>query len=141
MPALTNSFVFGGGGGGGGGAVISLPPLISVDASFPGPDAVSSTLSFDNDGQFVASNDPGASINWQTPDGTDVGDGYEIRLTLTSGTMTAGTTGSWLTFPQAWTKTRSLPGFSEVEGTLEIRLASTGEVLATGLVTMSAEMT
>lgn len=140
MPVLTNSFLASSGGGGGG-AVVSLPPLITVDESFPGPAAVSAMLSFDNDGQFTKSDEPTAIYNYLTPDGAGAGTDYSIRFTITSGTMTAGTTGSWVSFPHSWTKTRAVAGFSEVEGTLEIRLTSTGEVLASALVTMSAEMT
>lgn len=140
MPVLTNPFR-GVAGGGGGGAVVSLPPLITVDESFPGPDAVSAMLSFDNDGQFTKSDEPTATYNYLTPDGAGAGTNYSIRFTITSGTMTAGTTGSWLSFPQAWTKTRAVAGFTEVEGLIEIRLTSTGEVLASAIVTMSAEMT
>lgn len=67
---------------------------------------------------------------------------YEVRATVTSGTLTSGTTGSWLSLgiTRAWnvTRTNNAPGTDAATITVEIRLAATGTVLATVTVTMTA---
>lgn len=66
---------------------------------------------------------------------------YEVRATLNSGTLTSGTTGSWLalsTTPE-WTVERTLNGISSASLTIEIRRGTT--VLDSATVTLTAERT
>lgn len=75
--------------------------------------------------------------------GGSAGD-YDVRATLTSGTLTLGTTGSWLNLgtSRSWnvTRTDDAAGTTTAEMTVEIRLAATGAVLATATVSFSAQV-
>lgn len=78
--------------------------------------------------------------NWVSPT-TYAGANYEARMTLTSGTWTTGTNGSWnaLSSTQTWVVTQSVVGVKATTATIEIRLASSGTVLATATVDLTAE--
>ena len=71
-----------------------------------------------------------------------VGANYDCRFTLTSGTVTTGTTGTWLNLgtSRSWTRNRTAPGIHTVIGTMEIRDASTLAVLATATIDLTAEV-
>lgn len=77
--------------------------------------------------------------NWVTP--TSAAAGYECRMTVTSGTFSVGTVGSWLalTSTRTWAKTQSIVGVGQVVGTIEIRDAATLAVVATATVDLTAE--
>jgi hypothetical protein len=66
---------------------------------------------------------------------------YEVRATLNSGTLTSGTTGSWLALSttREWTVERTLNGISSANLTIEIRRGTT--VLDSATVTLTAERT
>jgi hypothetical protein len=67
---------------------------------------------------------------------------YEARVTVLSGSLTAGTSGSWLSLgsDQTWTRNDTLGGGSSIcSFTLEIRRASDGTVMASGSITLEAE--
>ena len=68
---------------------------------------------------------------------------YECRATLVSGSLSSGTTGAWLalTADKSWSVSASGGGPNLVFATftLEIRLASTGVVMATATVELDAE--
>lgn len=67
---------------------------------------------------------------------------YECRATLLSGTLTTGTTGSWMNLGATRTWTRQAnPGAGQlvVTFTLEIRRASDAEVLVSATTTLTAE--
>lgn len=71
------------------------------------------------------------------------GGDYEARATLNSGALSSGTTGTWLSLgtTRAWSVTRSgAAGVSSANLTVEIRLASSGAVLATAPVVLTAEL-
>jgi len=124
---------------GGAAGTVSLPAAISIDeGTFSGEPSAS--ISFDNDGQYVRSDDGTGTYNWFSPDSPGAGSPYEIRYTVTSGSVSTGTVNTWLTFPQTWTRTRATPGISTVGGTLEIRLAVGGAIQATGTLDMSYEV-
>lgn len=69
---------------------------------------------------------------------------YEVRATVNSGGVQAGTTGSWLGLgsDRAWSCTRSLnsAGSSDANLTIEIRSATTLAVLDSAVVTLHAEV-
>lgn len=77
---------------------------------------------------------------WCTP-ATDGGN-FEVKATISSGTVSSGTTGSWLatsTNP-TWTKQRATPGTSTVTLSMEVRAAGGSTVLDTWTVTLTATM-
>ncbi len=68
---------------------------------------------------------------------------YEARATLNSGTLTSGTTGSWLALSSSreWTVDDSVSDASPVEATItvEIRNAATLVVVDSAVIDLSAE--
>ena len=125
---------------GAGTGAVSLPGSISIDEG-TGTGRPAASITLDNDGLYQRSDDPPTDYNWLTPDGAGVGTPYEIRFSPSAGTVSTGTVNTWLPFPQTWTKTRVPLGYSEVVGTLEIRLASGGAALASCSLTLSYEVT
>ena len=65
---------------------------------------------------------------------------YECRATVTAGSLTTGSTGSWdsLGSDNTWTKDQTVVGNSTCTFTLEIRDAATGTVLDTASITLDA---
>jgi hypothetical protein len=63
---------------------------------------------------------------------------YQVRATLSSGDTPLGTLGTWLALStdQDWTLSAPLSSDSQCVLTIEIRLASSGEILATASVTL-----
>lgn len=76
--------------------------------------------------------------DWITPTSAASGS-YEARATLNSGTLTSGTTGSWLALSSTreWTVEASV-GMADASLTIEIRRGST--VLDSATVTLSAQV-
>jgi len=66
---------------------------------------------------------------------------YEARATLRSGTIINGTFGTWLSLSsnRTWGSPRTTVGENVGEMLLEIRLASTGEVVASAIITIFAQ--
>lgn len=66
--------------------------------------------------------------------------GFEVRATVTSGTLSSGTTGSWqvLSTDRSWTVTRSAVGVKSATMTVEIRNATTLAVLDSASITLQA---
>lgn len=66
--------------------------------------------------------------------------GYEVRATLNSGSLTTGTTGSWLTLgsTQSWNCAQSVVGTKTANLTIEIRNATTLVVKASCTVIITA---
>jgi len=85
-------------------------------------------------------------VEWLSSNGTNEAnveaDRYECFATITSGTLTTGTTGSWLALSSArsWEKEQTVIGSSTVVFTLDIRLIGTTTVLATASITLTAEV-
>ena len=101
--------------------------------SAPGVSA-SATLTFQSNGTVTSAQSvnnfttPGSS-NWYSPT-TAVGASYWIRATVTVGTLTSGTTGSWVSLAsnQSWTKSAT-SGAASVTLTLDISTDSGGSVI------------
>jgi hypothetical protein len=111
----------------------------TVFAASRGTASVSYSIS--NDG--TVRNQNNATLEaWLHGMGGSVGD-YEVRATVVSGSLTAGTTGSWLNCgtTRTWTLTNSAVDNSTITAvlTIEIRLASSGVVQDSAAVTLSAE--
>lgn len=83
------------------------------------------------------------SGEWARP--IDAGNGalYEARVTVTSGTLTNGTTGSWLALSSQrdWDVQRSTVGSKACTFTLEIRRVSDSVVVASASYTITATIT
>lgn len=83
------------------------------------------------------------SGEWARP--IDAGNGalYEARVTVTSGTLTTGTTGTWLALSSQrdWDVQRSTVGSKACTFTLEIRRVSDSVVVASASYTITATIT
>lgn len=94
------------------------------------------SVQFQSDGDIVApSGTPSASLgDWVDPKSSAPGD-YEIRATVTSGTLSSGTTNTWqaLTSSRTWSITSSNSKLTRVF--FEIR-DSSGTVLDDGTITL-----
>lgn len=93
-----------------------------------------------------SSGDINSTVNTST---TDIGDwvtpksaagNYECKATVTSGSLTSGTTGSWLalTSDRSWTCQRSTIGTRDATLSIEIRKTGTTTVLDTATITLQA---
>lgn len=78
--------------------------------------------------------------NWVTPAGA-AGANYEVRASIVSGSLTSGTTGSWLALSstRTWALTQSSIGSSTCVLTIEIRNATSLAVLDSATITLTAE--
>lgn len=123
-----------------GSATVSLS---GVGVSSVGSGTQTATYTLESDGDVVSSTTTLGSIDigdWISPKSAAPSD-YEVRATLNSGTLTSGTTGSWLalTSNRSWTLTRIAFGpADQVDLNIEIRKGA-GAVLATATVTLDAE--
>lgn len=79
--------------------------------------------------------------DWVLPNGS--ANLYEVRATLTGGSLSSGTTGVWLPLSstQTWTRTQSTGGSSFVALTIEIRLVGgPGTILASATVNLDTTL-
>lgn len=77
---------------------------------------------------------------WCNP--TSAAADFEVFATLTSGTLSSGTTGSWLGLgtTRTWTRNRTTVGVSSAVLTMDVRRVGTTTVLDTWTVTLDAEL-
>lgn len=77
---------------------------------------------------------------WVIP--TDFASLYECRVTVTSGSLSSGTSGSWLalTSDRVWTRSRISSGTSECTFTVEIGYAGLNSALISYSVTLTADV-
>jgi hypothetical protein len=103
--------------------------------------SATASVTFKNDGttSSVFSSGTGYSTDWIDPTSA-APDDYQIRATISSGTMTSGTFGSWLalTSNRTWSKTQFSVGSSSAQVLFEIRKGS-GSVLDSGTITFYVE--
>lgn len=108
--------------------------------AFPTVPSTTVTFAVNRDGSMTVSGtggnesgtEPDPLIDWYKPEGATVGDDYEVRITVNSGTgFDTGTVGSWLalTSDRTWTRIYNSIGSSTVNFTIEIR-TSAGATLA-----------
>jgi hypothetical protein len=102
------------------------------------------TYTLESDGDVITATKGGGSVDagdWIAPK-TSAPSDYEVRATLDSGTLSTGTTGSWLalTSNRTWTVTRIAVGSETASITVEIRKGS-GATLASASITLTAERT
>lgn len=76
---------------------------------------------------------------WVTP--SSAGGNYEVFATVTSGSVTTGTTGSWVATSGSptWTRTAGTIGTQVVTLSMQVRATGTTTVLDTWTVTLEAE--
>ncbi len=80
--------------------------------------------------------------DWITPKAA-AGDAYEARVTVNSGSLTSGTEDTWLALgtTRRWERSRTTIGSDNVNFTVEIRRASTGQVLDSATIDLTATVT
>lgn len=80
-----------------------------------------------------------ALYQWASP--TSIGGNYEVFATVTSGSVSSGTTGSWVATSTSplWTRARPTPGTSIVELSMQVRPVGSGTIPPTWTVTLEAE--
>lgn len=128
------------------GARVSLSPTYTVSDLTISPTNASASFSLENDGdvaRITVTTGGGGTVDvgdWITPRSA-AGAAYEARATVNSGSLSSGTTGSWLALSstRTWTLNQTSVGTTTCELTVEIRRASTGEVLDSTIVTLEAE--
>lgn len=123
--------------GGRNGASINLADEGVVDEQAY-PDAATAFYELQSDGDTLTS--LGAGSDWLV--GSTTGSNYECRATLVSGTLTSGTTGSWLALSsdRRWSVTRSSLGIKSCTFTLEIGLAGANTAIKTATITITAQV-
>jgi hypothetical protein len=124
-----------------GGARISLAGSgDSATVSSPASATVGYRLTSGGDEQQTSNGGAYVDVgDWVIPK-IAAGADYEVRATATSGTPSTGTTDSWLALSatQTWTVTRSSLGTKSCTLTIEVRNASTLDVLASTSITLTA---
>lgn len=120
-----------------GGAAISISDESVTDEQIS-PSSSTAFFELQSDGDTLTS--MGAGSDWLI--GSTTGSNYECRATLVSGTLSSGTTGSWiaLSSDRRWTVTRSSLGIKPCTFTLEIGLAGANIALATAEITITAQV-
>jgi len=126
----------------GGGAVLALSSH-NVSTARVGS-STTATLRLDADGDIMGSNGAGTSVtsdrgDWINPKSA-AGGAYECRVTVTSGTLTSGTSGSWqaLSSDRSWAVTQASIGNKTCVFTLEIREVANTSNVVSATITLSA---
>jgi hypothetical protein len=90
---------------------------------------------------ITTSSGTAAIENWVSPTSA-AGANYQARATVNTGTLSSGTTGAWtaLSSTQTWTVTRATIGSKACNFTVEIRATSSGVVLDTVTIDLSANV-
>lgn len=124
-------------------ATVSLAQLPSgiVDVQFGVP--ASALLEIQSDGDIYEQTNGGGGVDdgdWVTPTSA-AGAAYDVRATLNSGALTAGTTGTWMSLSasRGWSVTQNSAGTAAANLTIEIRDAVSLVVLATGSLDLQAD--
>ena len=83
------------------------------------------TYSINSDGSITSSG--GSPADWNAE--TDVGASYEVKATVTSGSLTTGTTGSWLALSsnRSWSLTDSTQNNVDETATMTLQIRLVGE--------------
>ena len=137
MSGITNAFFHITAGS----VVISSRNIIGSSVS---PSACSATLQLTNTGilNTIASGVGTIPIAGEWLVGSDSGASFEAFVTVTAGTLTSGTTGSWVSLGTtvSWTKTQASIGTSTVTFTIQIRETATQIVRGTATITLDVEV-
>lgn len=101
------------------------------------------TYTLEADGDIITATTAGGSTDagdWIAPKAA-AGGNYEVKATIVSGSVSSGTTGSWLALSsdRTWTRSRVTTGTDTLVLTIEIRRTGTTTVLATCTRTLVAD--
>lgn len=123
-----------------GGPRVSLADGTTTSSGLPNQTA---TYTLEADGDIITATTAGGSVDagdWISPKAA-AGGNYEVRATVVSGSVSSGTTGSWLALSsdRTWTRSRVTSGTDTVVLTIEIRRTGTTTVLATCTRTLVAD--
>lgn len=121
----------------------SIGPLVAdPQDAFAGYRLATDGIAYSRSGPVISVYGAIAS-EWLVPANATEADLYECFATLNSGTLTSGTTGSWLalTADRTWTVDRTTIGINSAQITVQIRLIGTTATLDSAVITMSAEVT
>lgn len=119
--------------------IVSIPATMSASAAATSPASATATFTLNSNG----SRNGGSGSTWVTPTGSTIISGlFEAFVTVTSGSLTSGTSGSWINLgtTRNWTRQQAGVGSSTCIFTLQIRRASSGVVLGTSTVTLQADV-
>jgi len=111
-------------------AAFSPNVLIHVAAgNFNASGAVNASVVFNSNGTVTLSatpitDDASGPTNWASPTTTGIGSSYWIRATATSGTLTTGTSGAWVSLASNVTFAKSTSGTGTSTVTFTIDIAS-----------------
>jgi hypothetical protein len=100
------------------------------------------TYRLESDGDVISITTDFGSVDrgdWITPKSAAPSD-YQVLATVTSGSLSSGTAGTWLALSttRSWTRTQEFTGSSDCTLTIQIR-KGTGSVLTSATITLSAE--
>jgi hypothetical protein len=121
--------------GGRNGAMVSISDTEVADVDTH-PNGAAAIFTLESDGDLTTT--PGSTIDWLL--GSTTGSNYECRATVTDGTLSSGTSGSWLGLGsnRTWTVSRSSLGTKSCTFLLEIGLAGQNVALDSAFITLSA---
>jgi hypothetical protein len=121
--------------------VVALSASYAANSAVVDPTDAVAQFQLQSDGDVAKTNTNNAIVDvgdWIAPI-ANAGN-YECFATLDSGTLTSGTTGSWLalTSSQIWSRNRMTIGTDVAQITVQIRRVGTTDILATSVVTLTA---
>ncbi len=106
------------------------------------PDNATAAYRLNSNGQVesLVNGSPTTLEQWCTP--TSAAGNYEARVTVNSGALSSGTTGTWLALStsRTWSVVRSGAGSSSCNFTVEIRRTGTTTVLDSAIIDLVAEV-
>jgi hypothetical protein len=119
---------------------IFLDPSYTVTDATASPNPSTATFRLTSGGVIQQVTGFGTSSLGNWIDDTSQAGNYEVRATLVSGTLSSGTTGSYLalTSNRSWSVSRSSPGVKSCTFTIEIRKIGTADVLDSATVNLEA---
>jgi hypothetical protein len=115
----------------------------TVSALVPAPSTATAGVTFGTDGSISFNGSgPAADTNWRRPTLAGVGSSFWVRATVNSGTLSSGTSGSWLQLNSArsWTKTSTGAGLLTCSITLQVASDAGGtNIVSSGTYSLQAD--
>lgn len=99
------------------------------------PGVAQAGMQFNTDGSCTLIGSLGTNPNWYTPTTGSIGNSHWVRATVLTGSITSGTTGSWLQLSSArsWSRLTGTLGVSGATVLIEIATDSGGtNIVSTG---------
>jgi hypothetical protein len=100
--------------------------VVAATYSNSAPSGSTTSIQFQSNGDVVVSDEFGNSVRYQWKIGGGEGADYEVRWTNTSGTLSTGTAGTWLSLSsnRQFLVLFNGTGVKSCTGTVEIRMAA-----------------